>query len=99
MPEDTHTPVSTAARFTVVKTWKQTKYPSTSECIKKIHTHIHTHTHTRTQRIITQAYKKKEFESVVARWMNLVSVTESKSEREKQILYINTYKWNLEKQD
>ena len=40
--------------------------------------------------------KKNKFESVLVRWMNLEPVIEgSKSEREKQILYINAYIWNL----
>ena len=34
--KDTCTPVFTAALFTTGKTWKQPKYPSTEECIKKI---------------------------------------------------------------
>ena len=43
---------------------------------------------------------KNEFKSVLVRWMNLARAhyTEwKKSEREKQILYINAYVWNLEK--
>ena len=31
-----HTPVFTAALFTVPKTWKQSRYPSTDEWIKKM---------------------------------------------------------------
>ena len=43
------------------------------------------------------AIKKKVFESILVRWINLESVIQSdgKSEREKQILYINTYIQNL----
>ena len=40
--------------------------------------------------------KRNEFESVLVRWMNLESVMlseVSKSEREEQISYINTYIW------
>ena len=46
------------------------------------------------------AIKRNEFESVLVRWMNLepVCYTQwSMSEREKQILYISAYIWNLEK--
>ena len=44
------------------------------------------------------AIKKKEIGSFVEMLMDLESHTEwSKSEREKQILYINAYMWNLEK--
>ena len=44
--------------------------------------------------------KRNKFESVKVRWMNLETVIQSEvshSEREKQILYINRYVWNLEK--
>ena len=48
--KDTCTPMFTAPLFTIAKTWKQPKCPSTDECIKKIdmcvYTHTHTHTHT-----------------------------------------------------
>ena len=41
------------------------------------------------------AIKKNEIELFVVRWMDLESVIQSKSEREKQILYANAYIWNL----
>ena len=42
--------------------------------------------------------KRNTFESVLMRWMKLEPITEwSKSERERQVLYINAYLWNLEK--
>ena len=45
------------------------------------------------------AMKRNAFESVLVRWINseLVIQSEVKSEREKQILYINAYIQNLEK--
>ena len=44
------------------------------------------------------AIKKNAFETVLMRWVNLESIIQSKvSQKEKQILYINTYLWNLEK--
>ena len=45
------------------------------------------------------AIKRNEIESFVETWVDLETVIQSevKSEREKQILYINTYMWNLEK--
>ena len=63
--KDTCTPMFIAALFTIVKTWKQPKCPSTNEWIKKmwcIHTHIHTHTHTHThtQWNTTQPLRKKK---------------------------------------
>ena len=44
---ETRTPMLIAALFTIAKTWKQPKCPSTDEWIKKIwYIYIHTHTHT-----------------------------------------------------
>ena len=45
------------------------------------------------------AIKRNEIGSFVETWMDLETVIQSevKSEREKQILYINAYMWNLEK--
>ena len=43
------------------------------------------------------AIKRNEIESFVETWMDLETVIESKSEREKQISYINAYMCNLEK--
>ena len=36
MLKDTYTPVFIAALFRIVKTWKQSKYPTTDEWIKKM---------------------------------------------------------------
>ena len=36
IPKDTCTPMFIAALFTIAKTWKQAKCPSTDECIKKM---------------------------------------------------------------
>ena len=45
------------------------------------------------------AIKRNEIELFVVRWMELESViqTKVKSEREKQILYPDSYIWNLKK--
>ena len=47
------------------------------------------------------AIKGNTFESVLMRWMNLEPIIQSevrsKSERERQMLYINAYIWNLER--
>ena len=42
---------------------------------------------------------KNAFESDLMKWMNLEAIAQSevKSERERQILYINACVWNLEK--
>ena len=42
------------------------------------------------------AIRRNAFESVLMRWKNLELIIQ-KSERERQILYINTYVWNLER--
>ena len=67
-----------AALFTIAKTWKQPKCPSTDECIKKmwyiyiyiyicvcvyVYIYIYTHTHTRTQ--------WNEIMPFAATWMDL----------------------------
>ena len=52
--KDTCTTMFTAALFTIAKTWKHPKCPSTEEWIKKMWgVCIHTHTHTHTPRNIT----------------------------------------------
>ena len=92
--EDTCTPMFTAALFTVARSWKQSKCPSTDEWIKKMW-YIYT----------TEYYStinRNEIGSFVVTWMDLrhtesVIQSEVKSEREKQISYINAYMWNLEK--
>ena len=77
----------TAALFTVARTWKQPKCTLTDEWIKK-----------KWYMEYYSAIKRNEIESFVVMWMDLESVIRSEvSEREKQILHINAYVWNLEK--
>ena len=73
-----------AALFTLARTWKQPRCPSTDEWIKKL------------QYIYTMEYylfiKRNTFESVLMRWMNLEPIIQSEvsqKEKKKQILYIN----------
>ena len=66
-----------------------TKCSPTDEWIKKMW-HIYTMEY-------YSAIKRNETELFVVRWMDLESVIQSKSEREKQIPYANTYIWNLKK--
>ena len=89
--KDTRAPVFTAALFTVARTWKQPRYPSTDEWRKKLE-YIHTLEY-------YMAIKKNAFESVLMRWMNLEPITWSEvSQKEKnKILHINTYMGNLER--
>ena len=73
----------TAALFTTARTWKQPKCPSTDEWIKNMW-HICTMEY-------HSAIKRNEIEVFVVRWMDLESVIQSESEREKQIPYANIY--------
>ena len=85
------TTVFTEALFTIARTWKQPKCPSTDEWIKKMW-HIYTMEY-------YSSHKEKR------NWVICSEVdgprvcpTEwSKSEREKQIPYADTYIWNLKK--
>ena len=81
-----------AALFTIAKTLKQPKCPLTDEWIKKMW-YLYT----------------MEYYSVIKKTQNWVICSEvdgprvchtewSKSEREKQILYADTYIWNLKKE-
>ena len=60
----------TAALFTIGRTWKQPKYPSTDEWIKKMW-HIYTMEY-------YSAIKINEVELFVVRWMDLESVMQRK---------------------
>ena len=78
----------TAALFTIARTWKKPRRPSTDEGIKKLW-YIYTMEY-------HSAMKRNLFESILMRWVNLepnIQIEVSK----KQILYVNTYIWNLER--
>ena len=77
----------TAALFTIARTRKQPKCPSTEEWIKMwcIYTMEY-----------YSAIKRNEIGSFVEMWMDLESVIQSEVSQ-KQILYVNAYMWNLEK--
>ena len=65
-----------AALFTIARTWKQPKYPSTDEWIKKMW-HIYTMEY-------YSAIKRNKTESFVMRWMDLETVILSEvSQKEK----------------
>ena len=83
-------PMFISALFTIARIWKQLKCPSTDEWIKKM------------WYIYTMEYysvlKRNEIGTFVDVDGPRVCHTEwSKSEREKQISYINTFMWNIEK--
>ena len=66
----------TAALFTIARTWKQPKCPSTEEWIKKTW-HIYTMEY-------YSAIKRNEIELFVVKWMDLESVIQSEvSQKEK----------------
>ena len=56
----------TAVLFTIARTWKQLKYPSTDEWIKKMW-HIYTMEY-------YSAIKRNKIELFVVRWMDLETV-------------------------
>ena len=78
-----------AALFTITRTWKQPKCPTSDEWIKKMW-HIYTMEY-------YSAIKRNEIEIFVVRWMDLESAIQSEvSQKEKkQIPYANTYIRNL----
>ena len=80
-----------AALFTIARTWKQPKWPSTDEWIKKMW-HMYTMEY-------YSAIKRNEMEVFVMRWMDLETVIQSEvSQKEKnKYRYANTYIWNLKK--
>ena len=63
--KDTCTPMFIVALFTIAKTWKPPICPLTNEWIKKLY--IYTMEY-------CSAIKRKAFESVLRRWMNLESI-------------------------
>ena len=77
-----------AALFTIARSWKQPKCPSTDECIKKMW-YVYTTEH-------YSAIKRNKIGSFAEMWMDLETVIQSEI-TQKQILCINAYMWNLEK--
>ena len=67
--KDTCIPLFIAAQFTVARTWKQPRCPSTDEWIKKFW-YIYTMEY-------YSAIRKNTCESVLIRWLNLEPITQS----------------------
>ena len=84
--KDTRTPMFTAARFTIDKTWKRLKCPATDEWIQKM------------WYICAMEYysamKQNKITPFAVTWMQLEIII-SRSERKRQIPYDITYIWNL----
>ena len=79
------TTVFIAALFTIARTWKLPKCPSTDEWIKKMW-HIYTMDY-------YSAIQRNEIELFVVRWMDLESVIESEvSQKEKKHIYMESKK-------
>ena len=79
-----------AALFTIARTWKQARCPSTDQWIKKMW-HIYTMEY-------YSAIKRNEIKLFVVRWMDLESVLYSEvSQKEKNKYCMLTYIWNLKK--
>ena len=83
--KDTCIPLFIAAPFTIARTWKQLRYPSTNEWIKDV--------------CATEYYsavKRNTIESVLMRWMNLEPVIQSEvSQKEKDKYRILTHIYRI----
>ena len=66
---DTCTPVFITPLLVIARTWKQPRYPSADEWIRKLW-YIHTMEY-------YSAIKKNTFESVLMRWMHLEPIIQS----------------------
>ena len=89
---DTCIPLFIAALFTIARTWKQPRCPSTDDWVKKLW-YIYTMEY-------YAAIKRNAFESVLMRWMNLELIIASEVVRKRKIntvFYHIPYIWNLEK--
>ena len=90
LEKDMCIPSLIAALFAIARTLKQLRCPLTDEWIKKLW-YIYTME-------CYLAIKRNAFEAVLMRWMNLEPIVQGEgSQKEKEILYSNTYIQNLEK--
>ena len=86
--KDTCIPLFTAALFTIARTWKQPKCPSTDERIKKLWYRYAMEYHSATIRNAS--------ESVLLRWMNLEPIVQSEvSQKEKNKYRILTHIYRI----
>ena len=82
--KDTCTPMFISALFTIARSWKQAKCPSTDEWIKKMW-YIYTMQY-------YSAIKRNGIESFVETWMDLETVIQSEvSQKEKDKYHILTH--------
>ena len=89
--KDTYTPVFIIAPYTIARTWKRSKCPSTEEWLKVVW-YICKLKH-------YSAIASNETVSFTETWVDLETTTQSEVRKklEKQIAYINICMWNLEK--
>ena len=81
-------PLFIAALFTIVRTWKQPRCPSSDEWIRKLW-YIYTMEY-------YSAIKRNTFESVLMRWMILELIMQSEvSQKEKDLYHILTHKYGI----
>ena len=86
--KDTRIPLFIAALFTIARTWKQPRCPSTEEWIKKLW-YVHTIEY-------YSAIKRNTFESVLMRCMNLEPIIQSEvSQKEKGKYRILTHIYGI----
>ena len=84
--KDRCTSMFIAALFTIAKSWKQPKFPSTDEWIKKMW-YIYTMEY-------YSAIKRNEIGSFVGTWMDLETVIQSEvSQKEKNKYHILTHRY------
>ena len=84
--KDTCIPLFIAALFTIARTWKQPRCPSTDKWIKKLW-YIYTMEY-------YSAIKRNAFESVPMRWLNLVAIIQcevSQKEKDKCRILMHIY--------
>ena len=85
---DTCIPLFIAALFTIARTWKQPRCPSTGEWIKKLW-YIYPMKY-------YSAIKRNTFVSVLMRWMNLEPILQSEmSQKEKDKYHILTHIYGI----
>ena len=86
--KDTWTPIFTAALFTIIRTWKQPRCPSTDKWKKKLW-YIYTMEY-------YSAIKRNKFKSVLMRWMNPEPDIQSEvSQKEENKYHMLTYIYGI----
>ena len=89
-PEEIKTEKDTCSSFTIARTWKQPRCPSTDEWIKRLW-YIYSMEY-------YSAIKTNAFESVLMRWMNLEPIVQSEvSQKEKDKYIIVTHIYGISK--